>query len=359
MRRLLLPISLLYWIALLIRHKLYDWHFLRSTHFDAPVICVGNLSLGGTGKTPHTEYLIRLLASELRVATLSRGYGRTTRGWRLADPQCTASDIGDEPMQYHSKFSNLTVAVDEDRVDGVLRLLNLPTPPQAILLDDAFQHRRIDAGLNILITEYQYLYCNDYLVPAGRLRDLRRAAHRADILVVSKTPATLCATEKQHICQALKARKHQRVYFSTLEYEALKPLNEVAKAHKPQASDAVLLFTGIEHPAPLQQHLLSTFAKVEAMTFSDHHPFTETELEAIATRYATMQEKGKIIVTTEKDAARLANSAYLCHLESLPFYAAPIRVRFHEEEKFNEDIKDYVRQNSTDPCVSAPSHQRL
>lgn len=355
MKKLLLPISLLYNLVLFIRHKLYDWHVLKSTRFDFPVICVGNLSLGGTGKTPHTEYLAELLSSEYRLAILSRGYGRKSKGFRLADEDCTAADLGDEPMQYFTKFNNVQVAVDEDRVEGVNKLLNRPTPPQAIILDDAFQHRKIEAGLNILLTDYQHLYCNDFPFPAGMLRDIRLAAHRADIIVVSKSPKGLPDEDKKSIIEKLKINENQKVYFSYLEYEPLLPLNEKAKEITVNQVEKAMLFTGIANPEPLEKHLSSYFSKVESITFGDHHSYTENDLKKIAARFEAMEGKDKIIVTTEKDAARLAKSAYLCHLESVPLFAAPIRVHFHEEEKFNEDIKDYVRQNSANGYVSAPN----
>lgn len=359
MRRLLLPIALLYHLVLLVRHKLYDWHLLRSTRFDAPVVCVGNLSLGGTGKTPLTEYLIRLLSADYRIATLSRGYGRAKKGWRLADEHCAAADIGDEPMQYFSKFGNIQVAVDENRVEGVQRLLDLPTPPQVILLDDAFQHRKIEAGLNILITEFNHLFCDDYLVPAGHLRDIRRAARRADILVVSKAPKQLGEADRQSVIAALRPTEKQKVYFSYLEHEPLLPLNECATTHQPKSTDAVLLFTGIGNPKPLTEHLLTSFAKVEHLAFGDHHTYIGSDIKKIAASYATMEGNDKIVVTTEKDLARLAKSAYLCQLESVALYAAPVSIHFHEEEKFNEEIKYYVRQNPTNYSVSAPSHTGL
>lgn len=356
MRILLLPISLLYHVVLWLRHKLYDWHLLKSTRFSEPVICVGNLSLGGTGKTPHTEYLTELLSSDYRLAILSRGYGRKSRGFRLADESCTAADIGDEPMQYLTKFNDIQVAVDEDRVEGVKKLLDRPTPPQAIILDDAFQHRKIEAGLNILLTDYQHLYCDDFLFPAGTLRDIRQAARRAEIIVVSKAPKDLSDEAKASTIEKLKTDGKQKVYFSYLEYEALLPLNKKAKEIAINQIDKALLFTGIANPEPLARHLDACFSKVESIAFGDHHPYSGNDIKKVVASYEKMEGSDKIIITTEKDAARLAKSAYLCHLETVPLFAAPIRVHFHEEEKFNEDIKDYVRKNSRDCCLASPNH---
>ena len=345
MRFLLLPISLLYHIVLEIRHKLYDWHFLKSTRFEKPVICVGNLNLGGTGKTPHTEYLITLLRDHYRVATLSRGYGRKTKGFKLADSQSTYEDLGDEPLQYFRKFSNIQVAVDENRVRGVKHLL-WEQGGEVILLDDAFQHRRIEAGLNILLTEYQHLYCDDFLFPAGTLRDVRSAAKRAQIIVVSKSPKDLKEDDKQQIINKLKPNKEQKVFFSYLEYNDLQPLNEKAKTVSIEEADSVLAFCGIANPKPFVKELKTHYKTVDSLCFADHHAYTEEDISSILQRFENLGGEKKIIVTTEKDAARLTNSPYLCQFETVPLFDLPVSVHFHEEEKFNEEILKYVRQNN-------------
>ena len=348
MRILLLPISFLYHIVLTIRHKLYDWHILKATGFEKSVICVGNLNLGGTGKTPLTEYLIRLLENNYRVATLSRGYGRKTKGFQLADETSTYEDLGDEPLQYFKKFHDIQVAVDEDRVDGVRKLICSPNPAEVILLDDAFQHRSIKAGLNILLTEYGHLYCDDFLVPAGSLRDVRSAAKRADIIVVSKAPKDLDESERQRIVCKLKPSKDQKVFFSYLEYQALEPLNEKAKTIAAEMIDSVLAFCGIAHPEPFVEALKKQFKNVDFLRFADHHAFAKEDISSILDRFAHLDGDKKIIVTTEKDAARLTKSPYLCQFEDAALYDLPVGVRFHEEEKFNEEILSYVRKNSYD-----------
>ena len=348
MRILLLPISLLYHIVLTIRHKLYDWHILKTTGFEKPVICVGNLSLGGTGKTPHTEYLIHLLKGDYQVATLSRGYGRKTKGFILAENTSTYENLGDEPLQYFKKFPNIQVAVDEDRVDGVRKLISSPNNAEVVLLDDAFQHRSLKAGLNILLTEYQHPYCDDFLVPAGTLRDIKSAAKRADIIVVSKAPKCLDESEKQSIISKLKPSAEQKVFFSYLEYQALEPMNEMAKSIAAEKADSVLAFCGIAHPEPFGETLKEQYKTVDSLRFADHHAFKEEDINSILDRFANLGGEQKIIVTTEKDAARLTNSPYLCQFECAPLYVLPITVRFHEEEKFNEEILSYVRKNSYD-----------
>ena len=345
MRILLLPIALLYHIVLSIRHKLYDWHILKSKRFEKPVICVGNLNLGGTGKTPHTEYLIRLLKNDYRVATLSRGYGRHTKGFKLAGTSSTYNDLGDEPLLYFKKYPGIQVAVDEDRVDGVTHLL-WEQGVNVVLLDDAFQHRSISAGLNILLTEYQRLYMDDYLFPAGTLRDVRSAAKRADIIVISKAPKDLSKQEKQQITNKLNISVNQKVYFSYLEHAALQPLNEVAKAFSPEEADGAFAFCGIGNPKPFVEELKKRYHAVDFLPFGDHHDYKEKDMKAVLDWFEKLDGEKKIIVTTEKDAARLTNSPYLCQFERTPLYDLPVTVRFHEEEKFNEEILKYVRENS-------------
>lgn len=345
MRILLLPISLLYHIVLSIRHKLYDWHILKSKRFEKPVICVGNLKLGGTGKTPHTEYLIRLLKNDYRVATLSRGYGRQTKGFKLAEASSTYNDLGDEPLLYFKKFPGIQVAVDEDRVDGVTHLFG-EQGVEVVLLDDAFQHRSINAGLNILLTEYQRLYMDDYLFPAGTLRDVRSAAKRADIIVISKAPKDLSEQEKQQITDKLNTSENQKVYFSYLEHAALQPLNEAAKAFSLEEADSAFAFCGIGNPKPFVEELKKRYHAVDFLPFGDHHAYKEKDMKAVLDWFEKLDGEKKIIVTTEKDAARLTNSPYLCQFERTPLYDLPVTVRFHEEEKFNEEILKYVRENS-------------
>ena len=294
------------------------------------------------------EYLINLLIDSYSIATLSRGYGRKTKGFQRADLQSTFETIGDEPLQYYHKFPEIQVGVDENRVDGVAHLLweQGVEPPDVILLDDAFQHRSIRAGLNILLTEYQYLYCDDFLIPAGSLRDVKSAAKRADIIVVSKSPKELDEAKKQQIIKRLKPADKQKVFFSYLKYRPLSPLNEVAKQNSIENVQSVMAFCGIGNPKPFVEELKSRYKVIDFLCFDDHHVYSEKELRTILKRYSTLTGEKKIIVTTEKDAARLTNSPYLCHFECAPLYALPVKMRFHEEEKFNVDILNYVRQNS-------------
>ena len=345
MRILLLPISLLYHIVLIIRHRLYDWRILKSLRFEYPTIGVGNLNLGGTGKTPTVEYLINILRPHYRVATLSRGYGRKTKGFQRADHQSTYETVGDEPLQYFNKFPDIQVVVDEDRLNGMRKLIRSKNTPDVYLLDDAFQHRRIKVGLNLLLTEYQHLYCDDFLFPAGTLRDVKSAAQRAQIIIVSKSPKTLDENEKQRIIKKLKPKSHQKVFFSYLEYQPLQPLNEAAKQISTENVDFVLAFCGIANPKPFIEELKKSYKTVDFLHFADHHAYSKDDVKTIMDHFENLGGGKKIIVTTEKDAARLTNSPYLCQFETAPLLALPIVVRFHEEEKFNEEILNYVRQN--------------
>lgn len=334
MKILLLPIAFLYHIILSIRHKLYDWHILRSKRFDMPVICVGNLALGGTGKTPHIEYLIDLLSEQYRVCVVSRGYGRKTKGFQLANSGCTSETVGDEPLQYVNKYTDIMVAVDENRNEAIELMGTIDRPPEVFLLDDAFQHRSTRAGLNILLTSFNKLYSNDFLVPAGTLRDVRSAAKRADIIIVSKAPSDLTEEQRSAIISQLKPLPSQKVFFSTIEYGRF------------ETADAVLLFSGIAHQEPLVEELRRHYPHVETMAFADHHPYSESDVKAILKRYQSMEGAKKIILTTEKDIARLTNTPYLCKFESVPLFVAPISISIHQQEKFNKIILDYVRKNA-------------
>jgi tetraacyldisaccharide 4'-kinase len=279
------------------------------------------------------------------VATLSRGYGRHTKGFKLAGTSSTYNDLGDEPLLYFKKYPGIQVAVDEDRVDGVTHLLWVQGV-NVVLLDDAFQHRGISAGLNILLTEYQRLYTDDYLFPAGTLRDVRSAAKRADIIVISKAPKDLSEQEKQQITDKLNTSKNQKVFFSYLEHAALQPLNEAAKAFSPEEADGAFAFCGIGNPKPFVEELKKRYHTVDFLPFGDHHAYKKNDMKAVLDWYEKLDGEKKIIVTTEKDAARLTNSPYLCQFERTPLYDLPVTVRFHEEEKFNEEILKYVRENS-------------
>lgn len=364
LRILLSPISIVVYIILLIRHKLYDWKIFKSEKFDRPVVCVGNLNLGGTGKTPHVEYLLQLLVDRYQVCTISHGYGRETQGFKSATNGTNARDIGDEPMLFYSKYGDKAwVVADRDRNEAIRIMTgryeelhpNKKDNRLVFLLDDAFQHRSTEAGLNILLTRYDRLYTRDFLFPSGTLRDLGRAARRAHIVVVTKCPQLASVDESmvKALRKELKLRDDQHLYISAMEHEPLKPVNQTAQATTQQLrsvsakSVGVLCFTGIDNPFPLHDHLRETYRELHKISFADHHSFSEKDIRRILECYDQIRCDDKIIVTTEKDYARLINNPYLCEFEKAPLFVAPIKVKFHEEEKFKEEILNYVQQNTS------------
>lgn len=346
MKYLLLPISLLYSFVLFVRHKLYDWGILKSRSYDVPNICVGNLDLGGTGKTPHIEYLIRLLSKEYEIAVLSRGYGRKTKGFLLADKAHTHSDIGDEPLQYFKKFDNITVAVDEDRCDGMKKLLQKETIPQVVLLDDAYQHRKIKPGLNILLTDYYNLYSKNHLVPAGSLRDIKKAAHRADIIVVTKSPNVITPYYRHDIENSLKPLPHQKIFYSYIEYQDFKPFSKISHTIDIKEAKTVLLFCGIANTYSLEDHLKRKYNTILKIQFNDHHSYTEKNIETVIEKYNSIIGKNKVIVTTEKDAMRLIDSSLLNKFDNIPVFTIPIKIKFHKNDNssFDDLILNYVKK---------------
>ena len=350
MRKLLLPISFIYAFVLFLRHKMYDWGILKSKSFNIPNICVGNLNLGGTGKTPHIEYLVRLLSEEYKIAVLSRGYGRKTKGYILANDSHNHNDIGDEPLQYHKKFDNIHIAVDEDRCEGVTRLLKEENPPQLILLDDAYQHRKIKAGLNILLTDYYNLYSNNHLVPTGILRDIKAAAKRADIIVVTKSPNVISPYNKRDVENSLKPLPHQKVFYSYIDYQEFKPFSKTSYEFDIKEAKTALLFCGIANTYSLEDHLKRKYNTVAKVQFNDHHDFTEKDIDIVIERYNALIGKHKIIVTTEKDAMRLINSSFVNKFDEIPVFTIPIKVKFHNEEgnNFDDEIIKYVKGNPID-----------
>jgi tetraacyldisaccharide 4'-kinase len=318
LRKLLFPFSLLYDGVTALRNLFYDWGLFRSTKFDVPVIAVGNLSVGGTGKTPMIEYLIRLLSKDHKVAVLSRGYKRKSKGFVLANNQSTAASLGDEPFQYYRKFKNICVAVDENRSHGIKKLLN--EKPEIILLDDAFQHRRVRASLYILLTAYADLYTDDLVLPAGNLRESSRGAARANIVVVTKCPETLSEAEQLAIRKKLGLSKTQTLFFSTVQYDTdaislghTMPVESLKHQEK-------ILVAGIANPKDFFAYLQAPMDSLEV--FEDHHSYSQKDAIALLEKAA-----GRPIVTTEKDYVRLFDL-----LEGAPLYYVPIRLKFLADE---------------------------
>jgi len=346
---LLFPFSLIYGSLLYIRNKLYDWEILKSTTFNFSVISVGNLNLGGVGKTPHVEYLIRLLEKDFKVATLSRGYKRKTKGFYLSNKKSTIIDIGDEPLQYKIKFDNIIVAVDEKRVNGIKKIIESQPEINVILLDDAFQHRAVNPDINILVTDYNKLYIKDSVIPSGSLREWSSGSKRADIIIVSKTSKVLSLIEKEKIKEQLKPNPNQEVYFSYIKYGDLTPYNNSAREVQPIEKDfSILLLTGIAQPKPLFYELNDEYNFIEHIKFPDHHNYLKSDITSIKKKFNNLHGNNKIIITTEKDIMRLSLPKILTQLQDIPIFYIPIEICFHDNDKeeFDKKILNYVTANS-------------
>ena len=330
MNYLLAPISWIYGFVVWLRNLLYDDHILRSTKVSIPTICVGNLAVGGTGKTPMAEYLISLLSSDYKVALLSRGYGRKTRGFRLANEHDTAQTIGDEPMQIHSHFPDIPVAVCADRVKGVKRLQQLFPDLQCIILDDAYQHRKLRCGFYVLLTPYDRLYTNDHMLPWGRLRDLPNQSHRANVVVVTKCPAKMQPIERRIVSNTLQLASYQHLFYSSIGYKPYKI------HHTP------LLVTGIANPKPLLEYLQQQYTDTKLLAYPDHHVFTKQDIHHIlhtATQY-------ECVVTTEKDYMRMKQTSIVEALGE-KLHVLPIQTDLGiDKEAFDRQILLYVSENN-------------
>lgn len=354
-----MPFSWLYGLGVGVRNYLFDAEILKSKSYSIPVISVGNITVGGAGKTPHVEYLIDLLRDEMQVAVLSRGYKRKSRGYVVADENTTMRDIGDEPFQIKQKFEGVYVAVDKDRCHGIDHLISDEDTKdvEVILLDDAFQHRYVKPGVNILLVDYHKFINYDKLLPAGRLREPQSAKVRADIVIVTKCPKNLNPIDYRVLSKAMDLKAFQQLYFTTLSYCDLKPifnggdtvpLNEIM-------GENILLLTGIASPEHLQVDIMeyTRGVKLETMAFPDHHNFTERDVERINERFAAMPSP-KRIITTEKDQVRLFYLEGLSEEVKQNIYALPIKVEFMLEggKTFNEKIESYVRKNSRNSILA-------
>lgn len=345
-RFVLFPLSILYGIILWIRNKLYDRNILKSVSFNFPIICVGNLSVGGTGKTPMVEYLIRLLKDDYKVATMSRGYKRKTKGFAIANENTTAIDIGDEPMQFYKKFTNITVSVAEERLVSIPQLLHDKPDTNIIILDDAFQHRQVKAGLNILLTEYRDLFTRDFILPAGNLRDVKSSYKRAEIIIVTKCKSHLTEEEKEKIIKEINPLPDQKIFFTKIEYGS--PYHLFNKEEKFLTPDTkILLICGIANPKPIKEVLNTYSATYDMMRYNDHHIFNTDDLKDIKEEFDKIEAENKIILTTEKDGVRL--NKFENDLKDLPIYVFPIRHKFlfGEEATFNTSVEDFLKTYKT------------
>ena len=346
---LLYPLALLYGFVMLIRNKLFDWNIIKSQDFDMPVIAVGNLSYGGTGKTPLIEHLIRLLKPDRKVGVISRGYGRKTKGFILAGKDHTALDIGDEPLQYYRKFEDISVAVDESRKHGIKELLRSRPATDLVLLDDAFQHRYVKPDISIMLTDFHSLYVDDYPVPTGTLREFRSGAARADLIVITKTPKIFSPLLRRELYKKISPRSHQKIFYSYIEY--LEPIAlKAAKWSEPArpSNNYILMFSGIANSYPLQDHLRNYCKEIVVKDFPDHHKYSARDIKSIINTYNNILSKDKVIFTTEKDAMRLEQDGFSELFAGLPVFYIPIRVQFHQcdEERFDKFILSNVKKHS-------------
>ncbi len=358
----LLPLSWIYGCLVRLRNFCFDVGILKSHSFSVPIIAVGNITVGGTGKTPHVEYLIKLLKGRSKIAVLSRGYKRKSKGFIVADKDSTVRDIGDEPFQMKRKYPDTIVAVDMKRVHGIKILTEQNRSLDVILLDDAFQHRYVKPGINILLVDYHRLIIYDKLLPAGRLREPLSGKNRADIVIVTKCPTTLRPMDFRVITKAMDLFPYQHLYFTTLQYECLRHINNNSTrtfaSLKPD--EHVLLLTGIASPQQIVEDLATLIPEGEtlskrlmSMAFPDHHDFKKKDVLRINETFAAMPSP-KCIITTEKDAARLSCIEGLSDEVCQHLYSLPVNVKFmlEQEESFNENIIGYVRKNSRNSILA-------
>jgi len=343
-RILLLPFSLLYGLGVSLTGFFYRQKLLVSVKFDLPVISVGNLSIGGAGKTPHIEYLIRLLQPYIEVATLSRGYRRKTQGHLVVQTFSRADQVGDEPLQFKRKFPDVFVAVNESRALGIPQVVQDRPQVQVVLLDDAFQHRSVTPGLNILLTEYSRPFTKDFLLPSGRLREWRSAYRRADVVIVSKCPADITDEEKRRMTQEINPFGHQQIFFSSYRYQ--QPYYILNPSYKVDLQEdmSVLLVCAIANTDYLQKHLEDTVGVVRVQEYEDHHYFTDTDLEEMERVFNSLPGSKKLILTTEKDAMRLELHRQWLAEKRLPVMVLPVEVYFHFDEghQFDKIVKTFL-----------------
>lgn len=348
-RILLFPISLLYGFITWLRNKLFDWRILPSKAFDHPLIGVGNLSTGGTGKTPHVEYLVKLLKKSYKVAVLSRGYKRRSKGFQVASKQSTVREIGDEPLQVYLKHPEVLVAVHANRRKGVQKILDDYPKNEVILLDDVFQHRYVKPGLNILLTDYHKIFTKNYMLPTGNLREFRGGASRADALVITKTPSVFSPLDRKLILKDLARFNIGKIFFSYIRYGVWIPLSPIAKERNMQNAKTIILVTGIANPTPLGEYLKRLCLDLKIFKYPDHHQFTENEIGSLIEQYHETYSGSKAIITTEKDSMRLRKPELARLIENLPVYYVPIEVDFHQQDKeeFNQMVHDYMNEANT------------
>lgn len=340
LRLFLIPFSLIYGGILLLRHFLYDKGLFKSTSFNKPVIVVGNLIVGGAGKTPMTEYLIRLLSTKYKLATLSRGYGRNTKGYLVVETNSVATETGDEPLQFKKKFPSITVADCENRVTGLVKLM---PDHEVFILDDAFQHRALKAGISILLFDFNSLYETKFLLPSGNYRDLFSRRRRADIIVVTKSPEALSERDRMQAIEKLDLKKNNSIFFSSISYASPVALSASVPTYDGADKKKIIAISGIANPTPFLEYLKGIGELIDSIIFPDHHQFSNKDIRNIVKIWKRVHQEA-LLITTEKDAMRLQQPDLLPLLEELPLYYIPIHTVFHQddEKRFNELINSKV-----------------
>jgi len=345
LRLLLFPFSLIYGLVVVIRNWCYDTGVFESHEFNAPIISIGNLAVGGAGKSPMTEYLINLFKNDHKLATLSRGYGRHTKGYLTASATATATTIGDEPAQFKQKFPDITVAVCEKRVDGIKQLL---PNHDLIILDDAYQHRAVKPGLSILLFDYNHLDQPQLVLPAGNLREPFSGRWRADVLIVSKCPQTLTTSEQDSLISLLRPMGYQQVFFTSISYQSLQDMSGNIVNEIIDNDTTVFLLTGIANADPLVQQLKKQTAKLVHHNYPDHHQFTLKNITKLADEFNACSSQKKLIITTEKDAQRLGKQELLPLVNQLPVLVLPIGTGFlnNAQQQFDQLVRNYVTEHT-------------
>ena len=345
LRLLLFPFSLVYGLVVVLRNWFYDTGLFKSQEFVIPIISVGNLEVGGAGKSPMTEYLIRLFKNDYKVATLSRGYGRKTKGYLMASETETAATIGDEPAQFKHKFPDITVAVCEKRVIGIEHLEH---DHDLILMDDAYQHRAVKPGYSLLLFDYNGLNHPQLMLPTGNLREPFMGRWRADILVVTKCPLTLGTDEQLKLEEKVKPLNYQQLFFTAITYLPLQNLVGGPSSAVIDQQTTIFLLTGIANPSPLVQHLRNSTTHIIHHNYPDHHQFTLKNISKLADEFSACGSQKKLIITTEKDAQRLGEQELQSLVNQLPILVIPIGVTFlnNGQQLFDQSVKNYVREYS-------------
>jgi tetraacyldisaccharide 4'-kinase len=357
---LLYPLSLFYGLITGIRNFLYNTGIFASVEFSIPVICVGNITVGGTGKTPHAEYLAELLRKNFKVATLSRGYKRKTRDFRIASSSSPVSEIGDEPMQICRKFPDVLVTVDRNRVNGVNKILEYNPDIDVIILDDGFQHRRLTPGFSILLSDFERLMVRDHMLPYGSLREGKGNMRRADIILITKSPENITPIQRRLIVKEVNKSPYQNLYFTTLTYKSPK---RVFYNNDPDESQfdisqcsgcGIVLITGIANPLPLKEYLQKAFGEIIHLSFPDHYNFKEKDIISISSAYKDLKSPAKYLFTTEKDAVRLREFTNFEEPVRMALYYVPVGIEFLNDDKdeFDNMIVDYVRKNKRNNRIS-------